>query len=121
MAELVTLRTRLAVYLPGMTNDSLDSWLLESAKQHSYDTVNEVPIVKSNMIIHYARYIALQTKVIETAENAALNIKGTSVNKSGASSNYNAAVKRAWSDYRRAGGRLGSMAIRVSLTRADGR
>ncbi len=121
MAELLTLRGRLAVHLPGMTNDELDAWLLESANEHSYETIDEVPVTKANMIIHYARYVALRAKAVETAENAALNIKGTSVNKTSASTNYNALLKNAWADYRRAGGRLGSRVINSFLSRSDGR
>ena len=122
MADLVTLRTRLLTRLPGRTNDELDTWLLESANEHGYSAMTDVPTSKETMIIHYARYIALQAKAEETAENPSLNIKGLGINKSGASSNYNNLVINAWKDYKRAGGHLSAAkALSVSLTRADGR
>ena len=123
MADLATLRTRLLARLPGRTNDELDGWLLESAIQHGYATIADVPANKETMVILYARYMGLQAKAAETAENADLSISGKiSVNKTSASGNYNNLVAQAWKDYKRAGGTLsGSRASMVSLTRADGR
>lgn len=118
---MADMKTRLATYLPGMTDDELDAWLLEAATQHGYTSLTDIPNTRANMIIHYARYVALQAKAAETAENAALNIKGIGVNKSGASGNYNQLIKQAFADYRRHGGRLGNAAVHSALTRADGR
>ncbi len=115
------MKTRLATYLPGMTDVELDAWLAEAATQHGYTSLTDIPNTRANMIIHYARYVALQAKAAETAENAALSIKGVGINKSGASSNYNQLIKQAFADYRRHGGRLGSTAVNSTLARADGR
>jgi len=122
MADLATLRIRLLTRLPGRSNDEVAGWLLESANEHGYSAIADVPTSKETIIIHYARYIALQAKAEETAENPSLNIKGLGINKSGASSNYSNLVINAWKDYKRAGGPLSAAkASRVSLTRADGR
>ena len=122
MADQTALRGRLAVYMPGTTNDELDGWLVEAAAQHDYSTVADVPDTKASMVLHYARYIALQAKAAETAENSDINIPGkVSINKTSASGNYNQLIKQAWSDYRRSGGRLGAFAVGGSVARADGR
>jgi len=122
MADPANLRTRLLIQLPGKTNDELDAWLLESSTQHGYAAIADVPANRETMIIFYARYMGLQAKASETAENPSLNIKGLGINKSGASSNYYNLIMNAWKDYKRAGGPLSAAkASRVSLTRADGR
>lgn len=122
MADQTALRTRLKIHLPGMTNDELDGWLLEAAIQHNYNTLTEVPDAKGTMVMQYARYIALQAKATETAENADLNISGKmSINKTSASGNYSTLISRAWADYRRAGGRLGAVVVSRTAARADRR
>lgn len=101
MADLATLRTRLLTRLPGRSNTELEGWITEAATQHVYTVVTDVPDKAANTILAYAEYLGLKAKAAETAENAALNIKGIGVNKSGASGNYNALVKEALAQYRR--------------------
>lgn len=101
MADLETLRTRLLIRLPGRSSTELEGWIIEAATQHDYATVADVPDKAANAVLVYAEYLGLKAKAAETAENAALNIEGIGVNKSGASGNYNALVKEALAQYRR--------------------
>lgn len=101
MADLATLAARLLIRVPGRSNTELEGWITEAATQHGYVTVADVPDTAANAILAYAEYLGLKAKAAETAENAALNIKGIGVNKSGASGNYNALVKEALAQYRR--------------------
>lgn len=101
MADLVTLATRLLIRVPGRSNTELEGWITEAATQHDYVTVADVPETAANAILAYAEYLGLKAKAAETAENAALNIKGIGVNKSGASGNYANLIKEALSQYRR--------------------
>lgn len=127
MADLATLKSRLLIRLPGRSDSELGDWITEAATQHGYSTVADVPDKAANAILAYAEYLGLKAKAAETAENAALNIKGIGVNKSGASGNYNVLVKEALSQYRRearkAGIKLltgGSVASSTAV-RPDGR
>ncbi|MCG8401372.1 MAG: hypothetical protein MJA84_07215 [Firmicutes bacterium] len=127
MADLQTLATRLLIRLPGRANTELESWVTEAALQHEYAAVADVPDRAANAILSYAEYLGLKAKAAETAENAALNIKGIGVNKSGASGNYSALVKDALAQYRRearkAGIRslIGGAITGSTVTRSDGR
>jgi len=109
--------------MPGRSSDELSGWLLESSVQHGHETIANVPTGKETMIVMYARYIGLQAKAEETAENADINLSGKiSVNKTSASGNYNSLIAQAWKDYKRAGGPLsGSKSSMVSLARSDRR
>ncbi|HBX22668.1 MAG TPA: hypothetical protein DEF34_03370 [Desulfotomaculum sp.] len=127
MADLPTLTTRLLIRLPGRSSTELEGWITEAATQHDYATVADVPDKAVNAILAYAEYLGLKAKAAETAENAALNIKGIGVNKSGASGNYNALIKEALAQYRRdarkAGIRplTGGSVTSGTVTRPDGR
>lgn len=127
MADLATLRARLLKRLPGRTNDELDGWITEAALLHGYTVMADVPEKKETMTILYARYMALQAKAAETAENAALNIKGIGVNRSGASGNYERLIKEALSQYRREAAKAGIKSLTggtvtsVTVVRPDGR
>lgn len=101
MADLATLAARLLKRLPSRSNTELEGWITEAATQHDYATVDDVPDKTVNAILSFAEYIGLKAKAAETAENAALNIKGISINKTGASGNYTAQVKEALAQYRR--------------------
>ncbi|MHB8183571.1 MAG: hypothetical protein ACYDDN_07485 [Candidatus Desulforudaceae bacterium] len=111
MADLATLRARLLIRLPGRSNTELDGWITEAATQHGYATVADVPDKAVNAILAYAEYLGLKAKATETAENAALNVKGLGVNKSGASGNYERLIKEAWRTYLREASRVGIRAL----------
>lgn len=122
MADIANLKSRLLSRMPGRTDSELGSWLLESSIEHGFTSVSEVPAEKETQVMLYAKYIGLQAKAAETAENAALGFKGINVNKSGASGNYNAQIQQAWKDYKRAGGTLSSgRSTMLSMARPDGR
>lgn len=127
MADLITLRTRLLIRVPGRSNTELEGWITEAATQHGYATVTDVPDKAANAILAYAEYLGLKAKAAETAENAALNIKGIGVNKSGASGNYNALIKEALTQYRREAVKAsikpltGGMVTSGTAVRPDGR
>lgn len=123
MADATTLTSRLLTRMPGRSNDELSGWLLEAAVQHGYAAIADVPASKETMIVMYARYIGLQAKAEETAENADINLSGKiSVNKASASGNYNNLIVQAWKDYKRAGGTLSAgKSSGAILARADGR
>lgn len=127
MAELPNLTNRLLVRLPGRSNTELGGWINESALQHGYATVTDIPAKAETAIIEYARYIALQAKAAETAENAAIDAKGISINDTGASGNYEKLIATALKDYRRAAARAvirvigGGNVASISLPRPDGR
>jgi hypothetical protein len=115
MSELTLLAERLARRLPGLKNEELAGWLTESALLHGYSAVVQVPAKRETMVMLYARYLGLQAKASETAENARLNIKGLGIDKSGASASYNALIKEALRDYQREAGRCGGgIAAKVS-------
>ena len=88
--------------MPGRSDTELDSWLLESATDHS-TSIEDVTPKQEGAIIAYAKYLGVQAKALETAENASLSISGKlSIDKSGASGNYEKLLKQAQSDYVRA-------------------
>jgi hypothetical protein len=128
MADLVTLRNRLLIRLPGRNNAELEGWITEAATQHGYTSVTDVPDKVANAILAYAEYLGLKAKAAETAENAALSIPGkVSVNKASASGNYNALVKEALVQYRREAVKAGikpltgGTVISGTAVRPDGR
>lgn len=128
MADLATLRARLLIRVPGRSNGELEGWISEAATQHGYATVADVPDTAANAILAYVEYLGLKAKAAETAENAALTITGkVSVNKSGASGNYNALIKEALAQYRREAVKAGikpltgGMVSSGTAVRSDGR
>lgn len=126
MAELPNLTNRLLVRLPGRSSAELEGWVNESALQHGYAAVADVPDKAVNAILAYAEYIGLKAKAAETADNASITVKGMSFTKTVSSGNFNALVKEAWNQYRREAARAGIRAIggnviSLSLTRPDGR
>lgn len=122
MADITNLKSRMLSRMPGRTDSELGAWLLESSIEHGFTNVSEVPAEKETQVMLYARYIGLQAKAAETAENAALGFKGININKSGASANYTAQIQQAWKDYKRAGGTLSvGRSTMLSMSRSDGR
>jgi hypothetical protein len=111
--------------MPGTTNDENEGWLTEASIEHGYSSVAEVPARKETMIVLYARYLGLQAKAAETAENASINLKNVGVNKSGASGNYKDLVDEAYREYRWAASRVGGgvvgRAAGGNAVRIDGR
>jgi len=127
MADLPTMTTRLLIRLPGRSNTELEGWITEAATQHSYAAVADVPDKAVNTILAYAEYMGLKAKAAETAENAALNIKGVGINKSGSSGNYERLVKEALRQYRQEARKAGIKPLtggsitNSTVTRPDGR
>ena len=127
MAELLNPTNRLLVRLHGRSSAELEGWINESSLQHGYAAVADVPDKAVNAILAYAEYIGLKAKAAETAENAALNIKGIGVNKSGASGNYERLIKESLAQYRREAAKAGIKPLAggtvasTILVRPDGR
>jgi hypothetical protein len=120
---MTNLTSRLLKRMPG-TIVELEGWLTEAALLHNYATMAQVPAKKETLIVLCARYLGLQAKAAEMAENASFNLKGLGINKSGASANYNALIKEALRDYQREAGRCGGIIAKVSsgaMIRKDGR
>lgn len=128
MADLTTLLTRLRLRLPTTTDAERQGWLEESAWMHSY-TLATIPTVAETVVVEYARYLGLAAKAAELAESGSLDVGGKiSINKSGASGNYERLIQTAQRDYtkacRAAGIRSifgGGNANGGSVTRVDGR